>query len=103
LNCFSYTGAFSIHAGLGGAKEISLVDSFEEALDMAEVNLDLNHLGQVPHQGIRGNAFEVMRTLEQGYDIVILDSPPFAKKSPSSKCFEGIQRSQSSSLPPVKA
>jgi 23S rRNA (cytosine1962-C5)-methyltransferase len=80
LDCFSYTGAFSIHAGLGGAKEITLIDSSEEALNLAEVNLDLNLLGQVPHQVIRGDAFKVMRTLEEGYDIVILDPPPFAKK-----------------------
>ena len=32
LDCFSYTGAFAIHAGLGGAKELTLIDSFEEAL-----------------------------------------------------------------------
>jgi 23S rRNA (cytosine1962-C5)-methyltransferase len=80
LDCFSYTGAFSVYAGLGGAKEITLIDSSEEALNLAEVNLDLNHLGQVPHQVIRGDAFKVMRTLEPGYDIVILDPPPFAKK-----------------------
>jgi 23S rRNA (cytosine1962-C5)-methyltransferase len=80
LDCFSYTGAFSIYAGLGGAKEITLIDSSEEALNMAETNLDLNHLEQIPHQVIRGDAFEVMRALEQGYDIIILDPPPFAKK-----------------------
>jgi len=29
---------------------------------------------------IRGDAFEVMRSLEPDYDIVVLDPPPFAKK-----------------------
>src|SRR4030066_623851 len=32
LDCFCYTGAFSVHAGSGGAKEATLIDSSEEAL-----------------------------------------------------------------------
>jgi len=80
LDCFCYTGAFSVHAGMGGAREITLVDSSEEALSTAEGHLDLNHLGKIPRQLMRGDAFEVMRSLEPGYDIVILDPPPFAKK-----------------------
>lgn len=80
LDCFCYTGAFSVHAGLGGAKEMTLIDSSEDALDMAEEHFDLNHLRKVPHQLIRGDAFEVIRSVENGYDIVILDPPPFAKK-----------------------
>lgn len=80
LDCFSYTGAFSVHAGLGGANEITLIDSSEEALDRAEDHFHLNHLEKTPHHLIRGDAFKVMRDLENEYDIVILDPPPFAKK-----------------------
>jgi 23S rRNA (cytosine1962-C5)-methyltransferase len=80
LDCFCYTGAFSVHAGMGNAKELTLIDSSEEALAMAEEHIDLNHLGHIPHLLIRGDAFEMMRSLEPGYDIVILDPPPFARK-----------------------
>ena len=80
LDCFSYTGAFSVHAGSGGAKEVTLVDSSEEALAMAEEHFSLNQLEKVPHRFIRGDVFESIRGLEPGYDIVILDPPPFAKK-----------------------
>jgi len=80
LDCFCYTGGFSVYVGLGGAKEITLIDSSEEALDMAEEHFNLNHLAKVPHQLIRGDVFEVLRTLEHGYDIVILDPPPFVRK-----------------------
>jgi 23S rRNA (cytosine1962-C5)-methyltransferase len=80
LDCFCYTGAFSIHAGLGGANEITLIDSSEEALNMAEEHFRLNHLEKVQHQLIRGDAFDVMRSLEPDFDMVILDPPPFAKK-----------------------
>ena len=80
LDCFCYTGGFSIHAGLGGANELTLVDSSEEALAMAEEHFTLNRLDKIPHQMIRGDVFEILRGLEPGYDIVILDPPPFAKK-----------------------
>ena len=80
LDCFSYTGAFSIHAASEGAKEVTLIDSSEEALAMAEEHFRLNRLEKVPHRLIRGDVFEIMRGLDPGYDIVILDPPPFAKK-----------------------
>ena len=80
LDCFSYTGAFSIYAGLGGAEEVTLIDSSGEALKRAEEHFHLNAMEQIPHRFIRGDAFEVLRSLEPGYDIVILDPPPFAKR-----------------------
>ena len=80
LDCFSYTGAFSVHAGARGAKEVTLIDSSEEALSIAEEHFSLNHLEKIPHRRIRGDVFEVMRGLEPDYDIVILDPPPFARK-----------------------
>lgn len=80
LDCFSYSGAFSIYAGFGGAEEVTLIDSSEEALKRAEEHFYLNALGQIPHRLIRGDAFEVLRSLEPRYDLVILDPPPFAKR-----------------------
>jgi 23S rRNA (cytosine1962-C5)-methyltransferase len=80
LDCFCYTGAFSIHGGSGGAREITLIDSSEEALAVAEGHFALNQLGGIPHEFVRGDVFEVLRGLESTYDIVILDPPPFAKK-----------------------
>jgi len=80
LDCFCYTGAFAIHGGIGGAKEVTLIDSSQEALSLAEEHFHLNYLEKVPYYLIRGDAFEVMRNLEQEYDIIILDPPPFAKK-----------------------
>jgi 23S rRNA (cytosine1962-C5)-methyltransferase len=80
LDCFCYTGGFSIHGGVGGAKEITLIDSSDEALGVAAEHFRLNQLENIPHQFIRGDVFEVIRGLEATYDIVILDPPPFAKK-----------------------
>ncbi|MDP2970500.1 MAG: class I SAM-dependent rRNA methyltransferase, partial [Deltaproteobacteria bacterium] len=80
LDCFCYSGGFSIHAGLGGAKEITMIDSSEEALKRAKDHFALNHLKGISPHLIRGDAFEVMRSLEPDYDIIVLDPPPFAKK-----------------------
>jgi 23S rRNA (cytosine1962-C5)-methyltransferase len=80
LDSFCYTGGFSIHAGLGGARDVTLVDSSEEALAIAEEHFTLNQSEKIPHQMIRGDVFDILRGLEPGYDIVILDPPPFAKK-----------------------
>jgi len=80
LDCFCYSGGFSIHAGMGGAKEITLVDSSEDALKRAKDHFTLNRLENLSPFLIRGDAFDVMRGLEPDYDIVILDPPPFVKK-----------------------
>ncbi len=80
LDCFSYSGAFSIHAGLGGAREVTLIDSSAEALELAQEHFRLNPLSKVGKELIRGDAFEVLRRLEKKYDLIILDPPPFAKK-----------------------
>ena len=80
LDCFSYTGGFSIHAASSDAKEVTLVDSSQEALATAEEHFRINHLEEIGRRLIRGDVFEVMRGIDPGYDIVILDPPPFAKK-----------------------
>jgi 23S rRNA (cytosine1962-C5)-methyltransferase len=80
LDCFCYTGAFSIHALKGGAERVTMVDASEDALHLAEQHLALNGLEEVPRRLIRGDAFQIMRTLDPGFDIIVLDPPPFAKK-----------------------
>jgi 23S rRNA (cytosine1962-C5)-methyltransferase len=80
LDLCCYTGAFSVHAGRSGGKELTLIDASQEALDRAEEHLHLNHLKTIPHRMIRGDAFEVLRSLRPDYDVAILDPPPFARK-----------------------
>lgn len=46
LNCFCYTGGFSVYAMAGGAKSVVSVDASAEAIDLAKQNVTLNKLSE---------------------------------------------------------
>jgi len=80
LDCFSYTGGFSVYALAGGATNVDLVDTSEKALALARQNLKLNGFeGEANHFYV-ADVFEFLRQQELSYDFVILDPPAFAKK-----------------------
>jgi len=81
LNCFAFTGGFSVYALAGGAQSVLSIDSSEEALALARKNIPLNNLQQDKCDWIVGDVFEELRLLrDQGrqFDLVILDPPKFA-------------------------
>lgn len=81
LNCFCYTGGFSVYAGAAGATRIVNVDSSAEALVLARRNMALNGLRVEDDEYIEGNVFQVLRGYrDEGhtFDVVILDPPKFA-------------------------
>ncbi len=81
LNCFCYTGGFSIYALAHGAKQVVSVDSSAEALEMGQAHLALNSLPADLAEWVEGDVFKELRTLrDQGrsFDMVILDPPKFA-------------------------
>lgn len=82
LNLFSYTGALSVYAAVGGAKEIVSIDLSARAHARARRNLTLNKLPETGHEFIGGDAMAVMaRMAERGrrFDLIILDPPAFAQ------------------------
>jgi 23S rRNA (cytosine1962-C5)-methyltransferase len=81
LDCFCYTGGFSLAALAGGAACVQSVDSSSEALAAARRNLALNGLpaGKAAFQ--EGDVFQVLRALRdrgQTFDLIVLDPPKFA-------------------------
>lgn len=83
LNCFSYTGGFSVAAALGGAKAVTSIDASAPALEIARQNFALNNC-QTPHETICGDVFEWLRKFKddgERFDLVILDPPKFANNS----------------------
>ncbi len=78
LDCFCYTGSFSIYSAIGEAKSVLGVDNSEEALEIAYENARLNNVHGVC-QFIRDDAFNFLNTYDKKFDMIILDPPAFAK------------------------
>jgi 23S rRNA (cytosine1962-C5)-methyltransferase len=79
LNCFCYTGGFTLAARLGGAVEAVSVDSSAEALAVAARNEQLN--GLAPSTWLQANVFDALKNLlaeGRQFDLIVLDPPKFA-------------------------
>ena len=82
LNCFSYTGTFSLHCAANGAKEVINVDVSQGALDLAQRNLDLNGLGDKNVSFVKEDVFKLLRRYrdeKRTFDMIILDPPKFVE------------------------
>jgi len=75
LNLFSYSGGFSIYAGLGGARRVASLDIAQGAIDLAEENWRLNGLPAGGHQGLCVDVFEYLRGDTEMWDHIIVDPP----------------------------
>ena len=81
LNCFCYTGGFSLYALRGGAKSVLSIDASGDALRNAEQNLLNNGLDATRAEWQEADVFQALRKLrDQGrsFDLIILDPPKFA-------------------------
>ena len=79
LNMFCYTGGFSLYALRGGAAEVVSVDSSAKAIELARKNVALNS-GECPrHQALTDDAFGYLQSMDQHFNLIILDPPAFAK------------------------
>ena len=81
LNCFCYSGGFSLSALQGGARSVLSVDSSAEALALARENLTLNNLAADRAEWLEADVFKSLRLMrDQGksFDLIVLDPPKFA-------------------------
>jgi 23S rRNA (cytosine1962-C5)-methyltransferase len=81
LNCFCYTGGFSLAALGGGAARVVSIDSSGEALALASKNVQANGFDAERATWLDADAFRTLRRLvEEGerFDLVVLDPPKFA-------------------------
>ncbi|OYT98727.1 MAG: 23S rRNA (cytosine(1962)-C(5))-methyltransferase RlmI [Burkholderiales bacterium PBB1] len=81
LNCYSYTGGFSVAALAGGALEVTSVDSSGPALERAQAHVALNGFDAARHTAIDADVNATLRRfIEQGrrFDAIVLDPPKFA-------------------------
>jgi 23S rRNA (cytosine1962-C5)-methyltransferase len=81
LNCFCYTGGFSLAALKAGAKSVLSVDSSADALSAARLNAQLNDIDASRAEWVEADAFQYLRKLRdmgRQFDLIILDPPKFA-------------------------
>lgn len=81
LDCFCYTGGFTVNALAGGAKSVLSIDSSADALALAKENVALNDLPMEKTDFIEGDVFQLLRRFRdenRSFDMIILDPPKFA-------------------------
>ncbi len=79
LNCFSYTGGFSVYAAAGGALETVSVDSSQPALNTARTHIEMNGFSDKQNTVACTDVFQYLRDTRQEFDMIILDPPAFCK------------------------
>jgi len=83
LNCFSYTGGFSVYAALSGdTTTVTSVDISASAIDMVRSHFVLNGLDPDAHAFLVADVFDYLEEAQQHgeqFDVVVLDPPAFAK------------------------
>jgi 23S rRNA (cytosine1962-C5)-methyltransferase len=88
LNCFSYTGGFSVYALAGGAKNVISVDTSENAIGLARENIVLNGFDISQCEFVCEDVKKYLKNTEERFNVVILDPPAFIKDRRKKK--EGI-------------
>ena len=91
LNLFSYTGAATIHAAVGGARSTTSVDLSRTYLDWFKRNLALNGLDDGPHRAIRADVAEWLAQCRERFDLIFLDPPSFSNSKKMDSALD-IQR-----------
>ncbi len=82
LNCFSYTGGFTVYALDGMAKRVVSIDASADVLALARRNVALNGFTARDEDFVVGDVFNVLReyrTAGQQFDVIVLDPPKFAQ------------------------
>jgi 23S rRNA (cytosine1962-C5)-methyltransferase len=81
LDCFCYTGGFTVNALAGGAKSVLSIDSSANALALCRENITLNNLDASRQMSLEGDVFQLLRKFRdenRSFDMIILDPPKFA-------------------------
>jgi len=94
LNCFSYTGGFSVYAMGAAAKKVVSIDSSQAALDLAKENMEINNFDLKKSEFICEDVkkylqSEIENNGAKGFDVIVLDPPAFVKDR--HKIHEGLQ------------
>lgn len=83
LDCFCYTGGFSMYALHYGASHVMGIDASQESIMLARKNALLNNFANRNFEFKMANAFDELKQFDlagKKFDVVILDPPSFIRK-----------------------
>ena len=99
LNCYSYTGGFSVAALAGGAEHVTSVDSSGPALARASAHIALNGFEADRHTALDADVNGTLRQFiaeDRRFDAIVLDPPKFAPSAAhadrASRAYKDINR-----------
>jgi 23S rRNA (cytosine1962-C5)-methyltransferase len=99
LNCYCYTGGFTVAALAGGAEHVTSVDSSAPALERAKAHVALNGFDDAKASFADADVNQFLRdALKRGerFDAIVLDPPKFAPTAAhadrASRAYKDINR-----------
>jgi len=83
LNCFCYTGGFTLSALAGGARSVLSIDGSAAAIELGRANLERNRVDVEVKRAewLDEDVFKALRRLRDAgcqFDLIVLDPPKFA-------------------------
>ncbi|PJJ84089.1 class I SAM-dependent rRNA methyltransferase [Mucilaginibacter auburnensis] len=81
LDCFSYTGGFTLNALHNGAASVTSVDSSALAIETLKQNISLNKFDAEKHTAIQSDVNKQLRAFKEAgdkFDVIVLDPPKYA-------------------------
>jgi 23S rRNA (cytosine1962-C5)-methyltransferase len=79
LDCFSYSGGFTVNVLAGGAVAVTAVDASKNAVAWCRDTVARNGFEESRAECVSADVFEYLRKMPNDYDLIILDPPKFAK------------------------
>lgn len=99
LDCFSYSGGFSLNSFSMGAKEVISVDSSAPALETLKRNIEINGFNHIPHRLVQSDVnkqLRIFREQNEKFDLIILDPPKYAPSrsalTKASRAYKDLNR-----------
>lgn len=81
LDCFSYSGGFSLNSLANGASSITSVDSSALALETLKQNVELNKFDSAKITAVQSDVNKQLRAFKETgelFDVIVLDPPKYA-------------------------